>query len=94
MRRKNFRVPRRKCLNREETSHIFPVMRTIADIIEAAGGPHVVGKATGREAGALKWAANGIPYRHWPKVMELVPGLTADEILQANLALLADEAVA
>lgn len=62
-------------------------MRTITDIIEAAGGAAKIAAATDGAVTAdavYKWQKNGIPDRHWPIVMPLA-GATPDELLAANV---------
>lgn len=64
-------------------------MKTVPDIISDCGGPLAIEAAS---KGALshwairKWAANGIPNKHWPLVMS-IDGVSADELLAANVAL-------
>lgn len=66
-------------------------MRTISQIIEAAGGPQVVsaaipprpdGKKMTSDA-VRKWPQIGIPDRHWPVLIELAQA-TPDELFEAN----------
>ena len=61
-------------------------MRAIEQIIEQAGGRPAIGRRVGLRWGVHKWPENGIPERHWPVLMELVPDLTADELVAANAA--------
>jgi hypothetical protein len=61
-------------------------MRSVPDIIQAAGGTKVVADRLGLSDGVKKWRAIGIPYRHWPQLIEMVPDLTTDELMQASLA--------
>lgn len=63
-------------------------MRTIPQIIEAAGGPRQVSEATGGRIKAdavRKWPQIGIPDRHWPVLIELAQA-TPDELFEANRA--------
>lgn len=68
-------------------------MRNIRHIIADAGGETAVNRAIGRRRAASKWPAVGIPDRYWPALMEMVPGLTTDELLAANLATRGQETV-
>ncbi len=54
-------------------------------IIEAAGGLKVVAEKTGLKDGVRKWPEIGIPDRYWAILIELLPGLTAEELYAANL---------
>ncbi|GLQ36718.1 hypothetical protein GCM10007908_03380 [Rhizobium albus] len=60
-------------------------MRTISEIIAAAGGPAVIaGKADKLSTDAVyKWAKIGIPDRHWPILIELA-GASPSELFEAN----------
>jgi hypothetical protein len=72
----------------ELNSSIFQTMRTIPQIIKAAGGARkiaVASKGTVTAEAVYKWSKNGIPDRHWPIVMPL-SGATANELLRANVA--------
>ena len=63
-------------------------MKSVPDIIKAAGGPVAVAAASNGEISAeavYKWPKIGIPDRHWPLVMPLADA-TADEMLAANIA--------
>ncbi len=60
-------------------------MRTIPEIIAAAGGLKVVAEKTGLKDGVRKWPEIGIPDRYWAILIELLPGLTAEELYAANL---------
>lgn len=65
-------------------------MRTINDIIEAAGGVDAVAsglsdrnpKPVTRWA-VFKWRQNGIPSKHWPFLITAA-GASADELLALN----------
>lgn len=72
-------------------------MRTVSDIIEAAGGVAAVaerlpqrtgsdGKPIDRQWAVYKWKANGVPSRHWPLLIAMSKA-TAAELLAANEAL-------
>lgn len=61
-------------------------MRTIRHIIADAGGETAINRAIGRRRAASKWPRVGIPDRYWRTLMEMVPGLTTDELLEANSA--------
>jgi hypothetical protein len=61
--------------------------RSIAEIIEAAGGAEKVALALGGavSVGAVcKWFQNGIPDWHWPMIIPLA-GTNADEMMAANM---------
>jgi hypothetical protein len=63
-------------------------MRTVADIIKAAGGPRNISSKSGGEVSmeaVYKWSKIGIPDRHWPLVLPLAEA-TAEEMLAANVA--------
>lgn len=63
-------------------------MRTITEIIKAAGGPRGVSDASDgavKKDAVYKWPGIGVPDRHWPLLIELA-GATPDELYQANLA--------
>lgn len=66
--------------------------KSIPDIIQQAGGPdRIIQRAEKLSRWALyKWVDNGIPERHWPLIIEL-SGLSADELLAANVAVRARE---
>lgn len=68
-------------------------MRTIRHIIADAGGETAVNRAVGRRRAASKWPVVGIPDRYWPALIALVPDLTTDELLAANLAARGEETV-
>lgn len=61
-------------------------MRSVDQIIDAAGGPRQVGQLVGLKDGPRKWPVNGIPDRYWAALIGQVPGLTPDEIFNANEA--------
>jgi hypothetical protein len=63
-------------------------MRTVSDIIEAAGGAKGIASESNGSVSAeavYKWPRIGIPDRHWPLVMPLAQA-TAAEMLAANIA--------
>jgi hypothetical protein len=63
-------------------------MRTLAQIIEAAGGPRAIAEASGdrvKKDAVYKWPTIGIPDRHWPLLMSLTT-VSADELFEANRA--------
>lgn len=68
-------------------------MRTIRHIIADAGGETAINRAIGRRRAASKWPQVGIPDRYWRTLMAMVPGLTTDELLAANLATRGEEIV-
>lgn len=68
-------------------------MRTIRHIIADAGGETAINRAIGRRRAASKWPLVGIPDRYWQTLMKMVPDLTADELLAANLATRGEETV-
>lgn len=70
---------------RKQFPHLFR-MRTVEQIIEDAGGRQAVSARLNLKDVVRKWPSMGIPYRYWPELMEMAPGLTADELLQANIA--------
>lgn len=61
-------------------------MRTISEIIKAAGGARGISEAT---EGAVKvdaiykWQTIGVPDRHWPILIQL-GGSSPDELFEAN----------
>jgi hypothetical protein len=61
-------------------------MRTIEQIIAAAGGPKAI-EAAGQSAfkvdAVYKWPTIGIPDRHWPILIELAEATPA-ELFAAN----------
>lgn len=62
-------------------------MRTISEIIKAAGGARKIREAGGctfKTDAVYKWSEIGIPDRHWPILMELADA-TPDELFAANL---------
>ena len=63
-------------------------MRTISEIIKAAGGARAIHEASGgtfKTDAVYKWSEIGIPDRHWPLLIELA-GATPDELFEANRA--------
>lgn len=61
-------------------------MRTILEIIKAAGGHQAVSAATGgkiKPDAVRKWPQIGVPDRHWPVLIELAQA-TPDELFEAN----------
>lgn len=62
-------------------------MRTIPEIILAAGGRDTVALRTGLKYDAVrKWCINGIPDRYWAALIQLLPDLSPDELFKANCA--------
>lgn len=68
---------------------------TISEIIEKAGGRDAVAAALSADRGEgkeikpdaiRKWPMIGIPDRHWPTILKLVPELTPQELFDANVA--------
>jgi hypothetical protein len=68
---------------------------TISEIIEKAGGREAVAAALSAARGEgkeikpdaiRKWPMIGIPDRHWPTIIEMVPGLTPQDLFDANVA--------
>jgi hypothetical protein len=71
-------------------------VRTIREIIEAAGGPSAIAEASSGSVtveAVYKWPKIGIPDRHWTFILPLA-GATADEMLAANVAARAETAEA
>lgn len=74
-------------------------VKTVRDIIKAAGGPAAIAEASEATDGRVsieavyKWPTIGIPDRHWPLIMPLA-GATADEMLAANVAARSPEQIA
>lgn len=71
---------------------------TVAEIIERCGGaPRISAAISATGDGEIttdavyKWRRVGIQDRHWPVLMRLTP-LTADELLNANIAVRRDAA--
>jgi hypothetical protein len=66
------------------------ICMTVDEIIEQAGGVTAIAKAsvnTRKPFGAwavYKWRQTGIDEAHWPLLMKLVPGLTVQQIYDAN----------
>ncbi len=61
-------------------------MRTISDIIKAAGGARAIELATGgaiSKDAVYKWPTIGIVDRHWPILIERA-GTTPEELYMAN----------
>lgn len=65
-------------------------MRTISDIIEAAGGAKTVGERVALKDGVRKWPEIGIPNRYWDALIAMSPDLTVDELHVANRAVRRD----
>lgn len=58
---------------------------SVRKIIEACGGVSRIADATGQSVSAVhKWAANGIPEKHWATLMGLSSGLDALTLHTAN----------
>ena len=65
-------------------------MRSVQDIIQAAGGPDVIAPKIEKTPDAVKkWRVNGIPYPYWPLLITEAK-TTAAEILAANMAIKAE----
>jgi hypothetical protein len=66
------------------------ICMSIDDIIEQAGGAPRIADASAKTQKPIsrfavyKWQAAGIPQAYWPLLMKLVPGLTVQEIFDAN----------
>lgn len=63
-------------------------MRTISEIIKAAGGARAIEVATEgkiKSDAVYKWPGIGVPDRHWPVLIEMA-GATPDELFEANRA--------
>ncbi len=66
-------------------------MKTVREIIEAAGGPREIAKAAKKTRYKLvaksvyDWPTIGIPEKHWATIMRLA-NVTADELHRANEA--------
>lgn len=60
-------------------------MNTVREIVKAAGGNAVVCRAVGMTSGVAQWSRIGIPDRHWPVLLDLVPGLTLEHLYRANM---------
>lgn len=61
-------------------------MRTIPEIIDAAGGAKAITAASGgtfKVDAVYKWPSIGVPDRHWPLLIQLA-GATPDELFEAN----------
>lgn len=62
----------------------------IEEIIEQAGGAIRIADASAKTQKPIglwavyKWRQHGIPQVYWPLLMKLVPGLTVQEIFDAN----------
>jgi hypothetical protein len=60
---------------------------TIEEIIKAAGGAKAIADASAgtiKRDAVYKWAAIGIPDRHWP-ILILLAGVTPQQLFDANL---------
>lgn len=71
-------------------------MRTISEIIEAAGGPRAISEASGGKVkpdAVYKWPSIGIQDRHWPILIQRA-GATPDELFEANRTARVDGAAA
>ncbi len=71
----------------EFISIVCPAMRTIPEIIEAAGGSKTVGERVALKDGVRKWPEIGIPNRYWDALIAMCPDLTVDELHAANRVL-------
>lgn len=72
----------------ELNSTIFQIMRSISEIIKAAGGAGKIAEASNGTVTAeavYKWTKIGIPDRHWALVMPLA-GASPEEMFKANLS--------
>lgn len=61
-------------------------MRTITEIIKAAGGPRAISDASAdgiSKDAVYKWPSIGIPDRHWALLIEMA-GASPDELFAAN----------
>lgn len=64
-------------------------MRTISEIIKAAGGAKAISEAIAGRGGKVepdsiyKWPTIGIQDRHWPVLIDLA-STTPDELFEAN----------
>jgi len=66
---------------------MFSSMRTISELIKAAGGPAKIADSVPEAItvdAVYKWQRIGIPDRYWPVVMRLA-NASADEMLAANV---------
>lgn len=72
------------------------LMRTVSDIIEAAGGVQAIarhlpskvnrlGRPVDRASAVYKWTGTGIPERHWPLLIKLAK-TSPSELFKANQA--------
>lgn len=65
---------------------------TIDELIDAAGGEYAIAEASKGSLKEIKadavrrWPANGIHDVHWPLLIELIPGLSAEEIYRINVS--------
>ena len=59
-------------------------MRTVPEIIEAAGGYKIVGERVALTDGVRKWPEIGIPNRYWDALIAMCSDLTVDELHAAN----------
>lgn len=65
-------------------------MITVEQIIDQAGGaPHIARESQTtrkpiKKNAVYAWRVNGIDEAHWPLMMRLVPGLTVQELFDAN----------
>lgn len=86
-------------------SDIGMVMLTVANIIQNCGGAEAIERASGKDPAderknrlsswaVHKWRKGGIPERHWPLVMGILPDLTPQQLHDANEALRRTEGAA
>jgi hypothetical protein len=63
---------------------------SIDDIIDQAGGAARIAEASSKTQKPIghwavyKWQTAGIPQVYWPLLMKLIPGLTVQQIFDAN----------
>lgn len=71
-----------------ELNSVLKAMRTVSEIIDAAGGPKAISEASGGKVkpdAVYKWPSIGIQDRHWPILIERA-NATPEELFAANLS--------
>lgn len=57
----------------------------VKELITQAGGPSAIGRGVGISPQAVvKWRRNGIKDNHWTRLMAMLPGLSASDLVAIN----------